>query len=198
MLSLVTPIQWLSDLSIVDYRTGIINLPIWSDTDVYTKGDMVIWLDGSVYEALEYANVGESPIYTPNKWYKVLDTYVGAEERVLFDGQTTILEYALNIFMGTTFVQPDYLNPTNRSDVYINNLDTDDNSFLVGESSPDTSFVATDTYLLDDFVGEDFNSNSINFTVFYPVTFTTSQIQRLRSYTEKYKLYGTTPNYVAY
>lgn len=196
MTSLVAPIQWLSNWSITYYRTGIYGLNQYNSSATYAKGACVYGLDGSVYEALEDISSGY-PL-TGENWCKVLDTFVGAEERVLFNGQTVTLEYALNVFLGTQFIQPDFNDPLTRSDIYIDTLDTDDDSALIGATTPDTLFVGADSSLIDDWVTDDYSSNGVNFTVFYPSSLTTRQVERLMSYTEKYKLYGTTPNYVSY
>lgn len=199
LYSLFKPLGWLMDLTLTDYRVGS-SAPVWDALTVYNRGDRVRWTDLAVYEALTTTIAGDKPVGPASaKWYKVLDSFVGAEERALFNGQKIILEFALNKFLGTTFVQPVFSPPSASSDIYIVNQQTDDNSFLVGLTSPETSFVPLDASLSEDYVGQTYVAPpETNFAVYYPVAFTTEQLNIVKAITEKYKLYGTTPQYISY
>jgi hypothetical protein len=196
LTALFKPWGWLSDLSLTSYRTGI-TVPDWDVSTAYSKYDRVKWTDLGIYEALIDTNAGDKPI--TSKWIKILDSAIGAEERVLWNGQTVILEYLLNKTLGTTFVQPVYSPPSADSDIYIVNQQTNDNSFLVGVSSPETSFVPLNSVFSEDFVGATFIAPpETNFAIYYPVAFTTQQLDIVKRLTEKYKLYGTSPQYISY
>ncbi len=98
--SLVSPLQWLYEALFDTWRTGVSD-PAYTDYSAgsYDKGDRVKYING-VYESLEDSN---TDLPTTSKWVLITDNFIGVEDRVLFNGQKIIYEYALNTWFGTTF-----------------------------------------------------------------------------------------------
>lgn len=197
--SLVKPIQWLRDLFFEDYANGN-NDALYDSLATYSVGDRVRYMN-KIYECISNTTAGTNPSNITN-WIKILDDFRGARERVTYNGQKIVLEWILNRWFGTSFIQPDSTNPTNRSDFYVDTQNTDDDSFLVGETSPETSFVSETTIFMEDFVGESYDPEAINFIVYYPLatipSTTDDKYYQMTALTEKYKLAGTTPGYESY
>lgn len=196
--SLLYPLQWLRDIMFGGYANGT-TYDLWSNVTPYTAGERVHY-KGKVYEALE-ASTGETPSISSEFWLLILDDFRGAYERVTYDGQKLTLEYILNRWFDTAFVQPLHASPSSRSDFYIDTLITDDNSFLVGVTQG-KSFVKTSGSFATDFVKVSYSIQADNFQVNYPLSVivdeTTNEYKEMVALVEKYKLYGTTPVYVGY
>lgn len=195
-LSLLKPLQWLRDLFFTKYATGS-TYTLWSNVTAYVKGDRVQY-QAKVYEAY-LPNTGEVP--TGSSWILVLEDFRGAYERVTYNGQKLTLEWILNRWFATTFVQPVHATPSARSDFYIDTLDTDDNTMLVGVTAG-KSFVKTNSAYMIDFVKVSYTAQANNIQINYPLSVisatTTNEYKEMVSLVEKYKLYGTTPVYVGY
>ncbi len=196
--SLLKPLQWLRDIMFGGYANGS-NYDLWANVTAYVAGERVQY-NGKVYEAMD-ASTGEIPSITSSFWLLILDDFRGAYERVTYNGQKLTLEYILNRWFNTTFVQPLHASPSSRSDFYIDTLPTDDNSFLVGVTQG-KSFVKTSGSFATDFVKVSYLNQANNFQVNYPLSVvvdeTTNAYKEMVSLIEKYKLYGTTPVYVGY
>lgn len=97
-------------------------------------------------------------------WDNVSDNFVGVLERIQYRPQKLSLEYALNKAFGTTFN-----NPPTLSQIYINNVNTTDINFFIGETDADTMpLTETDNTALF-FIGEtDFIANEADFEIFVP------------------------------
>ncbi len=110
----------LGDL-FVRYMNGSDDLNYWSGAVAYSKGDLVKDLYG-VFESKTDANTGNALSDSTN-WLKVLDSFIGANERVKYKANYLTLTYALNRLFGTTFRQPPYPAPYGGSgtfsDIYI-------------------------------------------------------------------------------
>ena len=108
--SLISPIQYLRDKYLGDYKTGSSYPQCIAGT--YSKGAKVVFKN-VVYESLIDGNTDQPP--TAN-WMTYLPSFMGVDQRVLFNGQKLTLEYALNQRFLGTFRQPPL-----QSDIYITN-----------------------------------------------------------------------------
>lgn len=93
---LLRPTKYLTDI-FKKYREGA-NYDLYDNATNYTKGDRVVWNDYAVYEA-RVATVGVYPTgasLSSTNWRKILDSFIGADERVRYNGQLIIFEYAIN------------------------------------------------------------------------------------------------------
>lgn len=115
----------------------------------YSKGDRVENIFG-VFESRIDNNLNND---TSNIdcWYKILDNFIGAKERVLFSNHRIILENALNRKFKTTFRQPESYSGTGQlplSDIYIESENPIFTSIIGYDSlhEDNTLFNASTTY----------------------------------------------------
>lgn len=106
------PLQYLVNLWFDSYRVGSV-APYYSALATYNKYDQVIY-NKIVYESLIDSNT-TIPTTVAN-WKVVQQNFIGLFERIKYNGQKLVLEYALNKWFGTTFRQPPSV-----SDIYISN-----------------------------------------------------------------------------
>lgn len=105
--ALFSPIQWVRNKFLGDYRLGR-TAPDWIQLGSpfgYSIGDMVMHKQ-VVYQSLTNDNIQEPP---GNQWEMYLPSFLGADERVLFNGQKLVLEFALNQYFRTNYRQPGLL-----------------------------------------------------------------------------------------
>ena len=172
--SLASPIQYLRDKFIVDYKVG----STYSDWGAgsYDKGVIV------VYKKVLYESNVDSNTDTPpsSKWNKYLDSFIGSDDRVKYNGQKVVLEYALNQYYKTTFRQPN-----NLSDIYIETLGYTLQGFLIAETEPYCSTVGQTTS--SGFVGSLTPFlQTYNFTIWFPVAvYSATNESEVRAFVDK-------------
>ena len=156
---LLSPLQYLRDLWFGSFRTGS-TAPQWVNTSPYPKSAQVKY-NKIVYESL-VDNNSDVPT-TVATWRVVQFNFIGMEERILYNGQALVLEYAMNKWFGTVFRQP-----PNQSDIYIAN-----NSVPIGvfrctatEAGSSVSYTSGSS----EFVINQFSfAVAFNFTIYCPV-----------------------------
>lgn len=155
---ILSPLQYLRDLWFGSYRTGS-EAPVYA-AGTYAKYDQVVY-NKAVYESLIDGNT--NPPTDTASWKLVQTNYIGLYERITYNGQKLVLEYAMNKWFGTTFRQPPLV-----SDIYININTLSIPVFVVGATESESSVVYTTGS--SEFV---INSYSVavqyNFTIFCPV-----------------------------
>lgn len=109
---LLAPLNYLRNLNFGSYRTGS-DAPQWVNTDPYNKYDQVKY-NKIVYESLIDGNTDLPTVV--GSWKVVQQNFIGLSERIYYNGQKLVLEWAMNKWFGTTFRQP-----PNTSDIYITN-----------------------------------------------------------------------------
>ena len=134
LTALLAPLQWAHDLLFNSYYKGS-TAPNYA-TGVYNYLDQVIY-NKQVYLSLIPAN---TDVPTTSNWELIQNNFIGVQERLLYNGQRLVLEYALNKEFGTTFAQP-----PGRSAIYITNVAPTISGFLVGITEPNCSSVGLDT-----------------------------------------------------
>lgn len=108
---LLSTVQYLRDIWFGSYRTGS-TAPTWVNTDPYPKYALVKYSNKVVYESLVDNNTAVPTDTT--KWRVAQQNFIGLSERITYNGQKLVLEYAMNKWFGTTFRQP-----PNVPDIYI-------------------------------------------------------------------------------
>lgn len=90
--SLLTPNQSDNQL-FTEYLTGS-TYPYFSAGTAYIAGDRAIYTDDAVYQNL----TGSTGVFPTDSttWLQVNPSYIGAEERVMYNSQKIVLEWALN------------------------------------------------------------------------------------------------------
>lgn len=198
ILSLLNPMQWNTDLFFIDYRLGS-SSALYSGATAYVLGDRVKY-NNKIYECI-LATTGNLPS-DDTYWILILNDFRGATERVYYNGQKLSLEWILNKWFSTNFVQPVYNPPSANSDFYIDELITDDDSFLVAlDSDSGPSYVGLNNFV-EDFIGVDYVAVVNNFNVNYPLSVipstSDSKYKEMVSLVNQYKLYGTLVTYTGY
>ena len=194
--SLVAPLQWTKDNTFDKYMLGWEDALTekWSNVSVYDEDDLVLFRN-KVYVCIKETTAGIEPT-NKTYWFKILDDWVGANERLMYCGQTLTLTYLLNKHFGLTFRQPPLI-----SDIYIENVINEESFFKIGNNTDDTSYIGKDG-IFSEYIG--FGDEVIlnyTFKVHYPVADipTSSDLfKELKGFVEKYKLYSTIPVYLPY
>lgn len=108
---LLSPLQWIRDLWFGSYRTGS-TAPAWNSGTTYSKYAQVIY-NKVVYESLQDGNTNNTPIIGSTYWTAIQQNFIGLSERIIYNGQTLVITYAMNKWFGTTFRQPNQKNVVN-------------------------------------------------------------------------------------
>lgn len=196
--SLFTPMIYNRTRIFNDYKLGVFGLyPVWA-AGTYDKGDRVIYLpDGRVYEAL-YDGVTSAPTDT-TLWLLYQMDFIGVDERLMYNGEKVVLEYALNKRFNTTFRQPNDV-----SDIYIGTNPSGIFPFIVGGVEDISSSVFLDyseQFIIDDYTfGE-----VVNFAIYVPIATWTdlstdvdARDKIIRGFVDLYNIVGTTYNIITY
>jgi hypothetical protein len=140
----------LNDLNLIFkwYREGS-TAPVFNVLTVYGYGDVISY-GKTIYLKNEVTDGYVAGILPTDTTYftKILDYFIGVDERIMYNSQKLVFEYALNRFFGTTFRQPPLV-----SDIYITRDFSDLFNFWVSENDIDTSLVGdtdTDTVYVDE------------------------------------------------
>jgi hypothetical protein len=120
----VSPLKWLMGI-FTQYKEGGVNT-YWDSGVSYSIGTRVVY-NYAVYESLVGSNIGNIPDVDLGSWLLVNASFIGVNERRLYQGKKLILEYALNRYFAEEldangevgFRQPDdAFNPT-PSSIYV-------------------------------------------------------------------------------
>lgn len=122
--ALLSAAQWCRDLILGSYKSGS-TAPQYAG-GMYNKYDLVIY-NKAVYYSLVPSNSALPS--DPASWLLVQPNFLGVDERVRYNGQKIVLEYALNHRFGGTFRPP---GSSSLSDIYINNVGPTAVGFRVG------------------------------------------------------------------
>lgn len=126
--SILSGMQWCRNMLFTSYKTGA-TAPNYA-TGTYALYSMVVY-QKAVYYSLVALNTALPSDAT--KWLKVQDNFLGVDQRVLFNGQNLVLEYALNLQFGGTFRPPGSSSP---SDINMVNVAAVVAGFRVGKTEP--------------------------------------------------------------
>lgn len=199
--ALLEPAKWAGDLLFQEYANGS-TAALWQGFPTeYALGDRVR-RGVEIYESTIDENVDLDPITHPGQWRKVCDDFRGVRERVLYNSQKIKLEYILNRWFGTAWLQPDDMVTPTRPDIYIDNNTLQNQVFTVYANDTETSKVYandtfTENYIMDsyDFIGD-------AFTIWVPSVFFASlgtfAEQKIRAIADQYVIAGITYNVETY
>ncbi len=128
----------------VDYRTGS-NYPVYA-AGTYNAGDRVIY-GQRVYESIDGSN---TTIPTDlSKWFVYQNSFLGVDERLKYNGQILVLDYACNARFKTNFRQPPL-----QSDIYFEINTPTANVFVVGFDEPQSGisfFDGSSNFIINDY-----------------------------------------------
>jgi len=132
--ALLVPLQWVHDQLFNSYFVGSAASQYSAGT--YNYLDQVIYL-GQVYVSLISGNTG---LPTTSTWELIQPNFIGIQERMLYNGSSLVLTYALNKEFGTVFRQP-----PGASDIFLTNIASVKDGFLVGVTEPKCSSIGQTT-----------------------------------------------------
>jgi hypothetical protein len=101
--NLLVPMQWLRDLWFGTYRTGAIGA--YDTGTTYAKYAQVVY-NKVLYSSLQAGNTSNTPSANSTWWTPIQNNFIGLSERIMYNGQTLVLTWALNKWFGTNFLQP--------------------------------------------------------------------------------------------
>lgn len=175
--ALLTPEQWLNDLAFTAYYGGSAAVD-WVTSTSYNYADRVKYVDYSVYESVSLTAFVSTiappadiydPIAKTGHWIRVLDTFVGVGERVLYSGQKLMIEYLLNYYFQVGILNIPWAGASHVNQIYISN-GTINTAFWLsnGATGSLTSFMANDPLFQNYYLGNAY-ALSGTFTIFVPV-----------------------------
>lgn len=206
-------LQYLHDLFFNDYADGS-SADDWSSVTTYLYLQRVRYKDNYIYELNVPSLVSATPPNQDSQWVRVLNNWVGVRERSKYTSHKIVFEYALNKWFKTTFSQPTGWdgsgNPTPRSDIYIQNNDSINHSFVFGANEAESSAVFVNDLEQQEFINIDINFNKNMFTINIPSAvydallssdppgITTPKDNIVRAFADKYVLGGVNYNIAIY
>ena len=171
LLSILTPLQWLHDLVFTAYYGGS-SAANWDAFTIYHYGTRVKYKDYAIYEVVNPIGSGitGSVPGQSSDWMKVLDTFVGVGERVLYTGQTAMLEYILNYYFSVGTVALPWTRASQVNQIYIS-LNTLSSGFWLTNASGQTltSYMANAAPFQKNFMHAASSYNPYAFTINVPV-----------------------------
>lgn len=122
--ALASPLKWAMSI-FTQYKEGGVST-YWDSGVSYGVGTRVVY-NYAVYESLVASNLGNIPDVDTDSWLLVNASFIGANERRLYQGKKLILEYALNQYFKEEldansevgFIQPDSAFTPTPSSIYI-------------------------------------------------------------------------------
>jgi hypothetical protein len=203
--SLTSPISWDASNTWNEFATGS-RSPYYDSLTPYFIGDKVIDDNNAVYECFSDLIVGMQPMTTNNPliWQMVAADFRGVLERLKYTGEKLQLEYILNRWFRTTWVQPDSQNMpmTVRPDIYIDNNELNNNVFTVFDNAQLSSVSYAYDIYSQAFVVDDYSFSSDAFTIWVPAAFYASlgtfAEQKIRTIADLYVIAGIKYNIYTY
>lgn len=184
------PLQYLHQLFFEDYANGS-PYTFFDLFVVYYPGDRVVSgfsnINRRVYECVSQS-LSNDPTNSPLYWKVVNDNYVGVRERIKYNSQKVLFEFALNRWFMC-------------SGIYISNQNTISSSFLLGQTGPFSSTLSNSSiipysspsYLTNNLVV----ASSVNYIIYVPTGVfnsvganPTDSENVIRSFADNYNLAG--------
>lgn len=192
-------IQWIRD-SLFNVYFGGQSYAIYAPFAVYNRGDRVLGYNKSIYQCLVNGTTsGLSGPYDDPAWMKTQDIFIGVDERVKYNSQIIVLEYALNHY---------FLIPDTDPQIYLTTNSTATNFFVMGNSGATSSPMPNNSAFSQNYLANtpSFTPFLGNFTVYFPdAVFSTlggnnatDNENIVRGFVDKYCLAGLTYNVIPY
>jgi hypothetical protein len=194
--ALLAPLQYVLNLFLQSYRTGA-PVGAWSGAATYSAGQRVRY-NQAVYESLINLNTA-TPTDTAS-WRRILANFIGVEERMAYNGQKVVLEYALNRYFSTNFLQPG----TGTSDIYLTTNTPPVYPFIVA-ALPGVSSTTYPAYSTEVILNSYSFTGNYRFTIHIPVgvytalsTIPSSRDLIVRGFADNYVPAGVAYNITTY
>jgi hypothetical protein len=199
--SISEAIQWNRDNFFDKYLEGD-SAAAWDVGTNYVRYDRVNY-QNRIYECTNDI-ISELPTNT-DYWVLVVSDFRGATERIKYNCQKIILEYILNKWFAAAFRQP---STGLDSDFYIvDSVRRADTMTAFNETTVSGVYVASNTFQSPTFTQQwvyevPAYSSGVNFAVYYPLatipTTTDDKYYQMVSLINKYKIFGSTVEYISY
>ena len=177
---LLKGIQWSRDSILGDFKTGS-SAPVWSagSYNIYDK----VKFGKSIYECIKQGTTLNPTNITD--WLLVLENFIGVDERIKYNGQKIVLEWALNKNFDGVFRQP--ITSMN-SDIWINNIAPVLAGFRIAQTGVSTSSSGVGQTISTDSIGGIYpfiqvNNFQINIKA---ALFALTNEQAIRNFVNKY------------
>lgn len=155
---LLTPLQYFRDLFFDSYIDSV-NVPVWDSSTTFFPGVRTIYFDNSVYECVQ-TNSNTIPNSAPIYWRKIQDVYIGVTERLQYNSQIIIFEYALNKW---------FRNIGATDQIYIVTNQTESDFFQMAESEVLSSSMSMLDLYATEFMGVSFTAlTQYDYTIMVP------------------------------
>lgn len=133
--SLLSPMNWLRNVVFSNYKAS--NTYAEYAAGTYAQGDRVKY-EKSFYESLTDGNT-DAP--TEATWLRVVDNFIGVDDRILFRSEKILFEYALNTWFNTDAEPCVWSEVPGASTIYITNNAIATGFFRVGTSQDLSTYV---------------------------------------------------------
>lgn len=179
----------------VIYKTGSID-NVWDNVTTFFPGVRVVYFENGVYECLK-TNSGTQPNLYPDYWLKITDNYIGVDDRIKYNSQIIIYEYALNKW---------FRNIGATQQIYIVNNVTYGTQMLMANSSQLSSTMANASQFSVTYMGNSYaGATPYDYTIKVPVTLwntlgatTNDKNNAIRSVAERYNMAGMNYNIITF
>jgi hypothetical protein len=166
--TLLAPLKRIHSWFFGDYADGFTGSK-WDAVTVFVSGDKCRYTDGAVYLCILTAPAGTLPTDT-TYFRKIQDNWIGANERVLYNGQKLTLEWALNKWFETEFRQPDDVALPTPSDIYITEETPTTFRFVIRDGGSSSPIRDDDSALFSQYFIRDGNlvNNGVTRKIWFP------------------------------
>jgi hypothetical protein len=194
---LLKPLNRFMNIDFDFYMTGA-TCGDYDNTITYSFGDNVIGSDKCVYECIVASSLGVNVTNTTN-WIKLNSNFIGANERVKYNAQIMLFEYALNKYFRVAALPADQ--------IYITNNTYYTDHFVMGNTGTYSSTMPTNSVNQIHYLGNTYtySSSLFDYTIYVPVaifnglgTNTANRENAIRNFANQYNLAGMVYNVVTY
>ena len=196
---LLKPLSNLFNINFLKYKLGETS----SDFNIssnYYFGERVIWTDKRIYEQTHLPITTITGIYPDNSdyWTPILDNFIGSDERIKYNAQKMLFEYALNRFFRIPITDPQ---------IYIVNQTTFITPFVMGNSGTYSSSMPINSINQINYLGNayTYTSFSYDYEIYVPIavyntlgTDATNKENAIRNFADLYNLAGMSFSVLTY
>jgi hypothetical protein len=185
--SLFSSLQWMRDLLFGSYKVGS-TAPQYSP-GAYNQYQQVLFKK-QVFESLIDNN---NDVPTTSNWRLIQSNFIGVDERIKFNNQKCVFEYALNKRFGGQFRMLPAPTP---ADIYISNLPPSVVGFRIGKTVGSTIGQTTSS----DTIGSPFPfQKTAGFQINFKASlFALTSNQEVRDFADLYNAIGINYNIITY
>ena len=180
MQSLLQAAQWCRDLVLGSFKAGS-SAPVWS-AGAYNLYNQVKY-GKSIYECITDGTTND-PTNTTD-WRLIQENFIGVDERIKYNGQKIVLEWALNLQFDGVFRQP--VTGLN-SDIWIENIAPELSGFRIGQTESGTDVSSIGQTTSSDSIGGTYPFVQLNnFQINFPAAlFALTNDEAVRNFVDKY------------